>query len=50
MDYKIIPKRANRCDECKRIIRNWNQSGLYSACQSRKNSRERRKKDEEPLH
>ena len=45
MDYKIIPKRAVRCDKCKRIIRDWNQSGLCSGCKSREDCKERRKND-----
>ena len=26
------PKRPNRCNECKKIIRQWNKSGLCSNC------------------
>lgn len=41
--YEIIPKRANRCSICKKIIRDWNQSGLCSACHSIINLKKRRK-------
>ncbi len=46
MDYEIIPKRAVRCSECKRIIRDWNKSGLCSACKSKKDIKERREKND----
>ncbi len=41
MDYEIIPKRASRCIECKRIIRSWNKSGLCTSCHTVKTTKER---------
>lgn len=42
MDYKIIPQRANRCDNCGKIIRSYNKSGLCSYCNNDKRKMEKK--------
>jgi len=42
MDYNILPKRAKRCEICKKVIRAWNESGLCTSCHTVEVGKKRR--------